>query len=237
MTVPPRPAADAVFVGAGDIAACGRLEHEYTARLLDRIPGTVFHGGRQRLPGGLRVQLLAVLRPAWGRHLWRTLATAGNHDFQGDGGASYYAYFGAAAGPSGLGYDSHTLGAWHVVTLNSMLPSRPARPVRMAAAGPRRLGGGLHRRGLAPPAVQLRPERGTTRSCATSGRWLVQRGVDIVVNGDDHVYERFAPRMQRPGRRRAASGNSPSARAATSSTTGARPRRTARCSRTARTAC
>ena len=49
----------------------------------------------------------------------------GNHDYESPGAAPYFAYFGASAGPSGLGYYSYDLGAWHVVALNSNIPMDP----------------------------------------------------------------------------------------------------------------
>jgi hypothetical protein len=33
--------------------------------------------------------------------------------------APYFDYFGASAGPSGAGYYSYELGAWHIISLNS----------------------------------------------------------------------------------------------------------------------
>jgi hypothetical protein len=193
MTVPVRPVADAVFVGAGDIAACGRLEHESTARLLDRIPGTVFTAGDNVYPAGSASNYSQCYGPAWGRHLWRTLATVGNHDFYGDGGASYYAYFGTAAGPAGLGYFSHTLGAWHVVMLNSMVPSQAGTPqyewLRQDLAASR---------AACTIAVWHHPlfssgQNGNSAFMRDVWTLMVQSGVDVVVNGHEHVYDRFGP--------------------------------------------
>src|SRR3990170_4134189 len=67
MTVSPRPpssipapspdpsptsAAPAVLVGAGDIADCSSTGDEETARLLDKIDGTVFTAGDNAYPKG-----------------------------------------------------------------------------------------------------------------------------------------------------------------------------------------
>jgi len=40
--VVPEVFSEEVFVGAGDIAKCGKGDAEATAKLLDRVPGTVF---------------------------------------------------------------------------------------------------------------------------------------------------------------------------------------------------
>jgi hypothetical protein len=196
MTVPPRPVTDAVFVGAGDVDGCGRLEPEYTARLLDRIPGTVFVAGDATYPSGTLSNYLNCYGPTWGRHLWRTFAVPGNHDYYDDGGAAFFQYFGAAAGPPGLGYFSHTLGAWHVVMLNSMVPSQAGTPqyewLRQDLAASK---------AACTIAVWHHPlfssgQNGNNAFMRDVWALLVQHGADIVVNGDDHTYERFAPQDQ-----------------------------------------
>jgi hypothetical protein len=193
MTVPPRAAADAVLVGAGDVDGCGRLEPEATAKLLDRIPGTVFVAGDATYPSGTLANYANCYGPTWGRHLWRTFAVPGNHDYEADGGAAFYAYFGAAAGPAGLGYDSHTLGTWHFVMLNSNLPVKAGTPqyewLRQDLA---------ESRAACTVAIWHHPlfssgQNGASTFMRDAFNLMVQFGVDVVVNGDDHVYERFAP--------------------------------------------
>jgi len=193
MTIPPRAVTDAVFVGAGDMAGCALLAPEATAKLLDRIPGTVFTAGDNVYPAGSPGNYSQCYGPTWGRHLWRTLAVPGNHDYAEDRGASYFAYFGAAAGPAGLGYHSHNLGAWHVIMLNSMAPAQAGTPqyewlrqdlIASTAA--------------CTVAVWHHPlfssgQNGNSPFMRDVFNLIYQYGVDVVVNGDDHVYERFAP--------------------------------------------
>ena len=193
LTVPPRPAADAVFVGAGDVDGCGRLEPEATARLLDRIPGTVFVAGDATYPSGTMETYTNCYGPTWGRHLWRTFAVPGNHDYQSDGGAAFYAYFGSAAGPAGLGYYTHTLGSWHVIMLNSNLPAQAGTPQYEWLRA--RL---LESSAACTVAVWHHPlfssgQNGNNVFMRDVFNLMFQYGVDIVVNGDDHIYERFAP--------------------------------------------
>jgi len=193
ISVPPRPVTDAVFVGAGDVDGCGRLEPEYTARLLDRIPGTVFVAGDATYPSGTLANYENCYGPTWGRHLWRTFAVPGNHDYYADRGAAFFSYFGSAAGPAGLGYFSHTLGTWHVVMLNSMLPAQAGTPqyewVRQDLSASN---------AACTVAVWHHPlfssgENGNSAFMRDVFNLMFQFGVDIVVNGDDHTYERFAP--------------------------------------------
>src|SRR5437588_691555 len=119
----------AVLVGAGDIVACergvGGRGAEATAKLLDRIPGAVFTAGDNAYQSGSLAEFTRCYDPTWGRHKRRTHPVPGNHEYETPGAAGYFGYFGAAAGDSGKGYYSYTLGAWHIVALNSNIDMRP----------------------------------------------------------------------------------------------------------------
>ena len=67
------------------------------------------------------------------------------------------------------------------------------------------------------PLFTSGPSAGTNGSCATSGNCSSEFGVDVVINGHDHLYERFE--MQDQNARR----DSSSASASTSSGTGGAP--------------
>src|SRR4030095_5730011 len=109
----------AVLVGAGDIALCGTAGAEATAKLLDNISGTVFVAGDNAYMSGAESEYRTCYEPTWGRHRSRTRPTPGNHEYRSPNAAPYYSYFGAAAGPAGLGYYSYSLGSWLVLFLNS----------------------------------------------------------------------------------------------------------------------
>ena len=80
---------DAVLVGAGDIASCDDLAGaEATAKLIDKIPGTVFAVGDLAYPDGSDEQFANCYGPTWGRFKERTRPAPGNHEYHGDGGAS-----------------------------------------------------------------------------------------------------------------------------------------------------
>ena len=49
----------------------------------------------------------------------------GNHEYETPGAEPYFTYFGASAGPAGLGYYSFEIGAWHAVALNSNIDVSP----------------------------------------------------------------------------------------------------------------
>src|SRR3982074_542965 len=82
------PAGDqaAILVGAGDIADCADLSGaEATARLLEKIPGTVMAVGDLAYPGGTKEQFHNCYDKTWGRLKSRTRPAAGNHEFRSTG--------------------------------------------------------------------------------------------------------------------------------------------------------
>jgi calcineurin-like phosphoesterase family protein len=181
-----------VLVGAGDIAN-GGSGAEATARLLDIIPGTVFAAGDNAYPDGSDADYAAYYQPTWGRHRTRTRPCPGNHEYHTPGATGYYNYFGANAGPSGLGYYSYDLGDWHIISLNSETSMSPgsaqeqwlradlsanSRDCVLAYWHRPRFSSGTH--GNSPDTQPL---------------WqaLYEAGAEIVVVGHDHNYQRFAP--------------------------------------------
>jgi hypothetical protein len=193
-TPTPIPAADPVLIAAGDIAACGADGAELTARLLDRIEGTVLTLGDNAYDSGSAEQFRDCYDPTWGRHKARTRPSPGNHDYATPGAAGYFDYFGENAGPDRRGYYSFDLGAWHIVSLNSEI-----------AAGPE-----------SAQAQWLAEDLATHPTTCTLAYWhkplfssgsvhgddphmraiwqiLARAGADVILNGHDHIYERFAP--------------------------------------------
>ena len=193
-TAVPMPVAmDEVFVGAGDIARCGVGDAEATAKLLDRIPGTVFTLGDNVQDQGLPEEYTRCFDPTWGRHRSRMLPTVGNHDWNAGTGRPYFAYFGPAAGPAGLGYYATTLGAWHVISLNSEIAARAG------SAQYEWLKAELSASPAACTLAMWHEPLFTSGPNETAGhmrdiyRLLHQFGAELVLNGHNHMYERFAP--------------------------------------------
>ena len=197
--VPPTPtqttgSGDPVLVGAGDIASCSSSGDETTANLLDGIPGTVFTAGDNVYESGTTSEFTNCYNPSWGRFKVRTMPDPGNHDYNTSGGTGYYTYFGAAAADPSKGYYSYNLGAWHIIALNGELNH---------AAG-------------SPQETWLRQDLAANSSACTLAIWheplfssgtthgsnpgfkalwqaLYDFHADLVVNGHEHNYERFAP--------------------------------------------
>jgi hypothetical protein len=183
---------DAVLVGAGDIADCG-ANAEATARLLDRIAGAIFAAGDLVYPNGTPDRFAACYEPTWGRHRARTFPAPGNHDWEISAGGPYFDYFGPAAGPRGLGYYSFDLGDWHILSLNSNIAATAGSPqfewVRRDLAD---------RPSQCSLAIWHHPlfssgEHGNNPVMREMWRLLDSLGVDIVLTGHEHGYERFAP--------------------------------------------
>jgi hypothetical protein len=188
----------AVLVGAGDIAACDSAGDEATARLLDSIEGVVFTAGDNVYPSGSLRQFNECYDVSWGRHKARTRPAPGNHEYQTDGAAGYFEYFGAAAGDPNTGYYSYDIGAyWHAIVLNSNCAK-----IGGCQAGSVQYGW-LERdledhAGMNVIAFWHHPRyssggHGNTPELDDLWDMLVDYGAEIAITGHDHIYERFAP--------------------------------------------
>jgi len=190
------PAA-AVLVGAGDIAWCDGDGDEATARLLDAIAGTVFTTGDNAYPNGTDAEFAQCFHPTWGRHKARIRPAMGNHDYHTERGAPYFRYFGDAAGEPGKGYYTYAVSGWRILVLNSncqliggcgdgdpqavwlrRVLAQSAARCALAYWHHPRFSSGPH-----GPQVYMR----------ATWQILSAAGVDVVLAGHDHVYERFAP--------------------------------------------
>ena len=197
---PPAPSAsgDPVLVGAGDIASCNLDADEATARLLDGIAGTVFTAGDNAYEDGSTGQYADCYGPTWGRHKDRTRPVPGNHDYQTRDAAGYKAYFGEAATNSdGRTWYSFELGTWHIVMLDSNC--RAAGGCDPASDQGRWLAADLAASTASCTlAIWHHPrftsgEHGNDESVAPFWQALYDADADVIVNGHDHDYERFAP--------------------------------------------
>jgi len=182
-----------VLAGAGDIGMCGSSGPEATATLLDGIDGIVFTAGDNAYFQGSVQQFRDCYDPSWGRHKARTRPAPGNHEYESPGAAPYFSYFGPNAGPAGLGYYSFDAADWHVVSLNSSIPMGPGsgqgvwlREDLAAHTSPCTAAIFHH------PLFTVGPN-GPTPATRDLWRVLYEAGVDIIISGHDHMYERFAP--------------------------------------------
>jgi len=221
LTPPPATAAAAeirlsgasVLIGAGDIARCDSPGDEATAELVDsvlradsvaKVHDEVFIAGDDAMPNGTARNFALCFGPSWGdpaKLIMRNVRPAlGNHDYLSAGAAAYYRYFGSRAGPDQRGYYGYDIGAWHAIVLNSemVVDSGAFTDAERTAQ-----------------EAWLRQELDTHRQKCTVAYWhhprfssgwhgpyaqlgplwriLYGGGVDLILNGHDHDYERFLP--------------------------------------------
>jgi hypothetical protein len=189
--------------GSGSPTNCREL---YTSNLLTdttlfpALDGVLAVGDLQYEDGAYS-KFLSSYDPSWGRIKSVTHPAIGNHEYETGSATGYFQYFGAVAGDPTTGYYSFDIGTWHLIALNSNCA---------------RIGGcGLS----SPEGKWLRSDLATHSAACTLAYWhhalfssgpngdnhfvkpfwqqLYQAHADVVINGHDHDYERFAP--QTPG--------------------------------------
>jgi chitodextrinase len=214
---------DPVIAAAGDIACDPKSSNfnggngttnncrmKYTSDLLldPAIAAVLLLGDNQYYCGGYQAFLQSYDK-SWGRVKSITRPAVGNHEYLTSGGtdcnsansgaAGYYRYFGAAAGDPSKGYYSYDIGSWHFIVLNSECTDA----------------GGCS--ATSPQGQWLRQDLAAHTNFCTLAYWhiplfssggrassryrtfwdaLYAADADVVLNGHDHTYERFAP--QRP---------------------------------------
>lgn len=182
-----------VLLAAGDIASCNNDGDELTAKLLDEQPGFIAMLGDAAYPDGTEQEFKDCYDPTWGRHKDRTMPAVGNHEYNTDNAEPYFDYFGPVAGAPDEGFYSYDLGIWHVVVLNTN--------INVSAGSPQEL---WLREDLAANPAQCtlayshQPrfssgEHGSTPSLDALYTALYEHGVEVLLSGHDHSYERFAP--------------------------------------------
>ena len=197
----PSPARDdqaGVLVGAGDIADCTALAGaEATAKLLDKISGTVMAVGDLAYPDGSK-ENFACYNRTWGRARSRTRPAPGNHEFHSSGATPYFDYFGALAGDPKTGYYSYDLGSWHILVLNS--ECKDVGGCESGSPQERWLRADLASHPVAcalaywhKPLFSSGSAHGNDLAMKPLWDALYDANADVVVNGHDHDYERFAP--------------------------------------------
>jgi len=205
----PTPPPDPVLVGAGDMTSCTQENDDVTAALLDAVVArttgevVIFTAGDNVYDYGTLEEYEQCYHPTWGRHKERTRPVPGNHEYGTGNADGYFTYFGPIAGDPAQGYYSYDLGSWHVVVLNTsdhckLILCGPGSPQEawlradLAASG-----------ALCTVAIWHDPLFSSGRTHGSLGHvlpfWqaLHEHGADLVVNGHEHNYERFAP--QTPG--------------------------------------
>lgn len=185
-----------VLVGAGDIASCSQTGDEATADLVSGIDGTVFALGDQVYGGATLANYQNCYGPSWGAFKDRTRPVIGNHDYVGTDDTGYFDYFGASAGERGKAYYSYDLGGWHVVVLNT---NCTIVDCTAGSAQEQWLRQDLAQAPTSCTVAMWHHPRfssfGNMGAMRTQALWqaLYDNGVELLLTGHDHHYERFRP--------------------------------------------
>ena len=213
-------ASDPVIAAAGDIACdpsntsfnngngtSGSCREKATSDLLVNagLSAVLSLGDNQYYCGGYQAYLQSY-DPTWGRVKSITRPVVGNHEYLTSGGtdcttantgaAGYFNYFGSAAGSPSQGYYSFDVGTWHLIAINSNCSNAGG----CSASSPQGqwlaadLAAHQNFCTLAYWHIPLFSSGGRA-STNTQAIWqiLYNNNVDLVLNGHDHIYERFAP--------------------------------------------
>jgi hypothetical protein len=216
----PTPPDGPVVVAAGDIA-CSRSDPGFNGGLgtaghchmkatsdlvLGIAPASVFMLGDAQYTSGTMADFNASYGPSWGRLKSITHPAIGNHEYGTSGGAGYFKYFGDAATPrqpgcvtNCEGWYSFDEGQWHVVVLNSEC-TKISGGTGCAVGSPQQqwLAADLKAHPTVCTAVLQHRPRWSSNSFATADvaplmDTMYAGGVDLVLTGHAHSYERFAP--------------------------------------------
>jgi acid phosphatase type 7 len=200
---------DPVVVAAGDIA-CDPLTKSFeagegtpekcrqghTAALVETLePDAVLALGDLQYEHGRYREYLQSYHPSWGRFKEITHPASGGEE-DGPGRRGYRRYWGARAAPAGLPWYSFDVGSWHLVSLDSNCPGVIGCDAGSAqeqwlradlAANPR----------ACTLAFWHEPRYSSAGKSAPkmTAIWqaLNDAGAELVLSGDAHTYERFAP--------------------------------------------
>lgn len=147
--------------------------------------------------------------PTWGRFKAITHPAAGNHDYQNSTvrARDYFGYFGAAAGDPAKGYYSYDVGTWHVIALNSGTCGPGPNPPHDGACDAGSPQERWLRADLAAHRVRCvlaywhhplftSGQSGNITAVRPLYQALYDYNADVVLNGHDHMYERFT--LQNP---------------------------------------
>lgn len=182
-------------IGVGDIGMCGRREVAQVARLVSTLQGQLLLAGDIAYFQGTAAQFRDCFNPSWGQFRSRWHAVPGNHEYESPGAAPYFDYFGQAAGPQRRGYYAITLGDWLILMLNSNIPAAAgspqwefAREQLAAQRTPCTMAVWHHPRFTSGPG-------GPNLSMHDLWSLLEAAHAEVILNGHDHLYERFARQM------------------------------------------
>jgi hypothetical protein len=162
------------------------------AKQLAAVDGDILLAGDLAYDNGLATEFTRCFDPDFGRFKNRIWAAPGNHDYQTGNATAYFNYFGDRAGASRSGYYAIREAGWKVLMLNSMAP------ITSGSAQFEFVRQELRDSPLCTMAVIHHPfvssgPNGPTPGLRDLWQLMFDNGVDVMIAGHDHFYERFAP--------------------------------------------
>lgn len=202
---PPPPAPDIVVGAAGDIACAADVastpttcQQQATSDLVSGMnPDAVLPLGDTQYQNGELSNFQDVYGPSWGRFNAFAYPVPGDNEYGSGTADGYFQYFGARAGDASKGYYAFSLGNWRVYALNT---NDNCLRVSCSAGSAQET---WLRQDLAdhPATCQLAYWHQPLFNSGFAGSFtkikaiwadLQAAGVELVLNGHDHHYERFA---------------------------------------------
>jgi hypothetical protein len=219
---PPPSNGDPVIAAAGDIACdpgdpdfnngLGTKSYCHQKATADLVVNTGLTGvltlGDEQYDDGTLSKFQAVYDGTWGRANQLGHQGVGNHEYLTSGAKGYFDYFNGVgvnngpAGPRGKGYYSFDIGTWHVIALNSNCSQ--VGGCNSGSAQEKWLRADLAAHPNQCTLAYWHHPRfssgivGDDSTFSTFWNDLYNANADLVLDGHDHDYERFAP--QTPSR-------------------------------------
>lgn len=201
-----------VMIGAGDIGLCGSMGDDSTAAVVDSVlkadsaagvENAVFTVGDNAYPSGTTEQFHRCFGTSWGdstKGIMKVIRPApGNHEYETKGAAAYFTYFGARAGDRSKGYYAYDIGEWRAIVLNSEIVALSEFRVEDEDAQEAWLRAELKTNAKKCTIAYFhRPlwasgTHGGHPEMVGFFQILHEAGVEMVLAGHEHHYERFAP--------------------------------------------
>jgi acid phosphatase type 7 len=191
------PGMPVTIMGAGDIAGDEDDAAATAALIRAAEPQAVFTTGDNAYPDGSPSDYLTMYDPTWGSFKDRTHPVPGNHDYVTEDAGGYLGYFGAGSvtnGEDGGLYYAWDIGnGWRAYALNTEVDTTGAqlRWLRedLAAHPGQHYIAYAHR-----PRFTSSAEHGpSTDVCPLWDELAATGGLEIVLAGHNHHYERFTP--------------------------------------------
>jgi hypothetical protein len=204
-------ATDSVLIAAAGDLVCGAETPEQipcvslaTALVVKQLnPQALLLLGDLQYEKGSLADFQSRFEMEFGEFKSITYPVPGNHEYFTPGASGYFDYFNGVgadsgrAGKRGRGYYSFNLGAWHIVALNSNCPEIGGCNARSAQAA--WLREDLRSNRAKCTLVFSHSPRFSSGSHGSDPlmrdlfQIMHEAGVDVMISGHDHSYERFRP--------------------------------------------